>query len=86
MAERCQQTAADAARRREVPTRRVHSGAGHDTMQVAAVTDAGLLLVASENGHSHSPTELARWEDCTAATTVLADALLALVTDTDHDT
>lgn len=86
MSERCQQTAATAAKRRGIPTRRVHSGAGHDTMQVADVTDAGLLFVASENGHSHSPRELARWEDCTAATTVLADAMLALATDTHHDT
>ncbi len=86
MSERCQQTAADAAAKRGIPTRRVHSGAGHDTMQVATVTDAGLLFVASENGHSHSPKELARWEDCTAATTVLADALLALATETHHDT
>lgn len=85
MSKRCQQAAADAAEEREIPTRRVHSGAGHDTMQVATVTDAGLLFVASENGHSHSPKELARWDDCTAATTVLADTVLPLATDT-HDT
>lgn len=80
MADRCQQVLADAAERRAIPTRQVHSGAGHDTMQIADATDAGLLFVASENGHSHSPKELASWENCTVATTALAEALLDLST------
>jgi N-carbamoyl-L-amino-acid hydrolase len=54
-------------------------------MQVADVTDAGLLFVASENGRSHSPRERADWNDCTAATTVLAESLCRLAT-TDHPT
>lgn len=80
LSDRCRRTATDAAARCGVETRTVHSGAGHDTMQVADATDAGLLFVASENGHSHSPLEWADWEDCTAATTVLAESLLHLAT------
>ena len=71
--------------RSEIETHTVHSGAGHDTMQVAEVTDAGLLFIASENGRSHSPRERADWNDCTAATTVLAESLCRLAT-TDHPT
>lgn len=80
LSKRCQRLAADGAKRHGIETKRVHSGAGHDTMQVADVTDAGLLFVASENGHSHSPKELADWTDCAAATTVLAESLCQLAT------
>lgn len=84
LSERCRRTVADAARARGVETAAVHSGAGHDTMQVADVTDAALLFVASENGHSHSPKERADWADCTTATAVLADAMATLATTDDH--
>ncbi|MBP2252476.1 N-carbamoyl-L-amino-acid hydrolase [Halarchaeum solikamskense] len=84
LSERCRRTVADAARARGIETAAVHSGAGHDTMQVADVTDAALLFVASENGHSHSPRERADWADCTTATAVLTDALADLATTTDH--
>ena len=86
LSERCRRTATDAARRCGIETRTVHSGAGHDTMQLAGVTDAGLLFVASENGRSHSPRERADWDDCTAATTVLAESLCRLATADDYPT
>ena len=82
---RCRRVAAEAAEESGIETQSVHSGAGHDTMQVADVTDAGLLFVASENGRSHSPRERADWNDCTAATTVLAESLCRLAT-ADHPT
>ncbi len=77
---RCQDVVSDAAQRCGVETQSLHSGAGHDTMQIADVTDAALLFVASTNGHSHSPKEQANWDDCTAATTVLAESLVRLAT------
>lgn len=88
LAERCRSIVASGADRCDVETHALHSGAGHDTMQVADVTDAALLFVASENGHSHSPKERADWDDCTAATNVLTQSLVQLATtDTtdDHD-
>ena len=80
LSERCQRLAIKSAKGHDIDTTTVHSGAGHDTMQVADVTDAGMLFVASKNGHSHSPRELADWADCTAATTVLAESLCRLAT------
>lgn len=56
----------------------LHSGAGHDTMHVADVTDAGLLFAPSEGGHSHSGLEWTPWGSCTAAAEVLATALADL--------
>ncbi len=53
----------------------LHSGAGHDTMQVADVTDVGMLFARSRGGYSHSPLERTEWEDCTIATRVLATAI-----------
>ncbi|MPN27399.1 N-carbamoyl-L-amino-acid hydrolase [bioreactor metagenome] len=36
------------------------SGAGHDAMIMAGVTEVGLLFVPSKNGRSHCPEE---WTD-----------------------
>jgi len=56
------------------------SGAMHDTANVAAVTDAGLLFAPSEGGYSHSPQEWTDWSDCAAATAVLAETVRSLAT------
>jgi N-carbamoyl-L-amino-acid hydrolase len=54
------------------------SGAMHDTANVAAVTDAGLLFAPSDGGYSHSPREWTDWDDCAAATAVLAETVCSL--------
>lgn len=69
--------AGDAA---EIETLDLHSGAAHDTMHLADVTDAGLLFAPSRDGISHNPREWTDWEDCAAATQVLAGALARLAT------
>lgn len=53
------------------------SGAGHDTMALAAVCPAGMIFVPSSGG-SHSPTEDAAWEDCVNGANVLLLAALNL--------
>ncbi|WP_144798561.1 Zn-dependent hydrolase [Halorubrum depositum] len=53
----------------------LHSGAAHDAMRVARVTDASLLFAPSRDGISHNPREWTDWADCAAATEVLAGAL-----------
>ena len=53
----------------------LHSGAAHDTMRVARVTDASLLFAPSRDGISHNPREWTDWADCATATTVLAGAI-----------
>ncbi|WP_324761003.1 Zn-dependent hydrolase [Haloarcula montana] len=60
---------------------RLSSGAMHDTANVAAVTDAGLLFAPSEGGYSHSPREWTDWNDCAAATAVLAETVRSLASD-----
>jgi N-carbamoyl-L-amino-acid hydrolase len=52
-----------------------HSGAGHDTMSVSRVTDAGLIFAPSKRGFSHSPREWTDWEDCARVTQVLEESL-----------
>ncbi len=67
-----------------VETVNLHSGAGHDTMQVARVTDAGLLFAPSRGGHSHNPLEWTDWDDCATVTTVVTTALYSL-TESTHE-
>lgn len=78
MNERCRETAQCAAEQAEIETLDLHSGAAHDTMHIASVTDAGMLFAPSHNGISHSPSEWTDWDDCATATKVLADALASL--------
>ncbi|MGQ3329532.1 Zn-dependent hydrolase [Halorubrum sp. FL23] len=59
----------------------LHSGAAHDAMRVAAVTDASLLFAPSRDGISHNPLEWTDWRDCAAATDVLAGALARVATE-----
>jgi N-carbamoyl-L-amino-acid hydrolase len=56
----------------------LHSGAAHDSMHVASVTDAGMLFAPSRDGISHSPQEWTDWSDCAAATELLAGTLAVL--------
>ncbi|MDB2270651.1 Zn-dependent hydrolase [Halorubrum ezzemoulense] len=70
--------AADAAGREAID---LHSGAAHDTMRVARVTDASLLFAPSRDGISHNPREWTDWDDCAAATEVLAGALARAAVD-----
>ncbi|WP_435075846.1 Zn-dependent hydrolase [Halorubrum sp. HHNYT27] len=59
----------------------LHSGAAHDAMRVARVTDASLLFAPSRDGISHNPREWTDWEDCAAATEVLAGAIVRVAVD-----
>jgi len=83
MAATCRTALHDAGDALGIETVDLHSGAGHDSMQVGRVTDAGLLFAPSRDGHSHNPLEWTDWEDCAAATAVLATALASLAESTD---
>lgn len=78
MAEHLQATLRRAASAVDLEPVSLHSGAGHDTMQVAEVTDSGMLFARSRGGHSHSPLEHTNWLDCGVATQVLTLALAEL--------
>jgi N-carbamoyl-L-amino-acid hydrolase len=78
MSDRCREAAHRAGERAGVETVALPSGAAHDTMHLARVTDAGLLFAPSRDGISHNPKEWTDWDDCGAATRVLAGALADL--------
>ncbi|MFC7007122.1 M20 family metallo-hydrolase [Halalkalicoccus salilacus] len=78
MAPRCRTAAREAAKADGITAMEMYSGAAHDTMRVARVTDAGLLFAPSREGISHNPREWTDWDDCATATGVLAGALARL--------
>jgi N-carbamoyl-L-amino-acid hydrolase len=80
MSPRLRRVVRDASDAAGVETLDLHSGAGHDTMHVASVTDAALLFAPSEDGISHNPREWTDWADCAAVTDVLARAIADLAT------
>ncbi len=76
---RIQQLLADAVGRAGVPIRYLPSGAGHDAMLFAGVTDIGMLFVRCGNGGvSHSPREIITAEDADIAGRVLLDAVIQM--------
>jgi N-carbamoyl-L-amino-acid hydrolase len=78
MAERCREALHGGADAADLEAVDLHSGAAHDSMHVAGVTDAGMLFAPSRDGISHSPREWTDWDDCADATRVLAAGLARL--------
>ncbi|AKP47391.1 allantoate amidohydrolase [Bacillus smithii] len=54
------------------------SGAGHDAMAMASITDIGMIFVRCKNGLSHHPDEFVSPEDIKIGTSVLLDVSLKL--------
>jgi acetylornithine deacetylase/succinyl-diaminopimelate desuccinylase-like protein len=63
------------ARSRQIPFITMHSGAGHDTQNMAAVAKVAMIFVQSEGGRSHTPAEFTRVEHAVEGIRVLAAAL-----------
>jgi beta-ureidopropionase / N-carbamoyl-L-amino-acid hydrolase len=70
-----------AARRRDLPVRRLPSGAGHDAQMLSRVCPTGMVFVPSRDGVSHNPAEYTEPEHLAAGVAVLADVLVALADD-----
>jgi allantoate deiminase len=66
------------AEAQRIPYRRMHSGAGHDTQNIAKKAKVAMVFARSKDGRSHTPAEFTSVEDAVAATRVLAGALHAL--------
>ncbi|WP_049926480.1 Zn-dependent hydrolase [Halopiger goleimassiliensis] len=77
-ADRCVETVDAVAEDLGYERLRLESGAGHDAMHLASVTDAGMVFAVSEDGVSHSPEEYTSWDDCYAAAETLANAAVRL--------
>lgn len=64
-----------AAREQGVPFLRMHSGAGHDTQNMARIAKVAMVFARSKDGRSHTPAEFTAVEDAIAAIRVLAATL-----------
>jgi len=63
------------ARQVGIVPRRINSGAGHDCMNMAKKTKAGMIFVPSVKGISHAPLEWTNWEDIEKGAKVLTQTL-----------
>ena len=61
-----------------LPEKVLPSGAGHDSMYIAGVTEVGMLFARSKGGRSHCPEEFTRTEDIADCCNVAYTALLHL--------
>ncbi|RQG86799.1 Zn-dependent hydrolase [Natrarchaeobius halalkaliphilus] len=78
LSDRCVDAIELTAERLDVESTTMHSGAVHDTGNVAAKTDAAMLFVPSRDGISHSPHEWTDWDDCAISARILAATALEL--------
>jgi len=66
------------ARQKDLSTKRMPSGAGHDAQMMARVCPTGMIFVPSLDGVSHNPSEHTEPQDLVAGAQLLADTLIAL--------
>lgn len=81
MNDRCVSALHEAVSRVGASALELHSGAGHDTMHIANVTDVGMVFAPSHEGISHSPLEWTDWTDCTTATKIVTEGLAELAAE-----
>ena len=73
------QTAVEAAATRlGLRSRRLHSAAGHDAQNLAAVTEAGMIFIPSRGGRSHRVDEMSEPEAIERGANVLLETVLSL--------
>jgi acetylornithine deacetylase/succinyl-diaminopimelate desuccinylase-like protein len=61
-----------------ITARRMNSGAGHDSQNIAEHIKTGMIFVPSVNGVSHSPLEWTEWEDIEKGVRVLTQTIREL--------
>lgn len=67
-----------AAQKTGILSRRMQSGAGHDSQNLAGCVKTGMVFVPSVNGISHSPLEWTEWGDIEKGLTVLTETIREL--------
>jgi N-carbamoyl-L-amino-acid hydrolase len=77
-APRVMEAVEEACRRLGLASRRLHSAAGHDAQNLAAVTDAGMIFIPSQGGRSHRIDERSDGTAIERGANVLLHALLRL--------
>ncbi|ALM53791.1 M20 family metallo-hydrolase [Halomonas huangheensis] len=66
-----------AARQRNLPHRRMMSGAGHDAVYVSRVAPTAMIFVPCRDGISHNEAEYSSPEQCGQGVQILCDAVIA---------
>jgi N-carbamoyl-L-amino-acid hydrolase len=61
-----------------LPSTHLHSAAGHDAQNLAAITDAGMIFIPSKGGRSHRVDEMSDWDAIERGANVLLHTLLLL--------
>lgn len=75
---RLRQIVADSAKRLNLSTKQMPSGATHDAQSVARFAPSGMIFVPSVGGISHSPAEFSRPEDVVNGANVLLGSVQRL--------
>ncbi|MBM4299799.1 MAG: Zn-dependent hydrolase, partial [Deltaproteobacteria bacterium] len=57
------------------------SGAGHDAMQMAKITPAGMIFIPSQRGISHNPLEWSAPEDIALGTQLLMETMIKVANE-----
>jgi beta-ureidopropionase / N-carbamoyl-L-amino-acid hydrolase len=78
LADKIINTLEQAASSGELPFIKMPSGAGHDAMNMARITDVGMVFIPSVGGVSHNIEEFSRMEDICTGTELLLEATLRL--------
>jgi N-carbamoyl-L-amino-acid hydrolase len=71
----------ECCKKRNVSYEIMPSGAGHDAMQMAKITPAGMLFIPSRRGISHSPLEWSDPKDICLGTQLLLDAIVRVANE-----
>jgi N-carbamoyl-L-amino-acid hydrolase len=66
---------------KSIPYEVMPSGAGHDAMQMAKITRAGMIFVPSKRGISHSPMEWTDPEDICLGTQLLLETIVRVANE-----
>jgi beta-ureidopropionase / N-carbamoyl-L-amino-acid hydrolase len=66
------------AKKLNLKSRHLPSGAGHDAQQMARIMPMGMIFIPSIAGISHSPKERSTWEDCANGANVFLETVLEL--------
>ena len=68
----------EAAKELNIPCMPIVSGAGHDTMNMAAITDVGMVFIPCRDGLSHNPDEFVSTDNILAGADLLTETLYRL--------
>ena len=75
----CMEAIEHAAMQLSLPSRRIISGAGHDSMYLARVAPTGMIFIPCRDGISHNVNEYADPKDIEAGVSVLFEAVKSLI-------